>query len=76
MKIIPQWRRAWRYFSVQAQALALAGIGTWQVLPDEWRAAVPSSVLLGLAMGCLALGIVGRLIAQPGADTSPPKGTP
>ena len=70
MKLIRDWRASWRFFSVQAQALTLAGIGAWQVLPDEMRAAVPASVVLGMAMVLLVLGIVGRLIAQPVADTT------
>ena len=65
MKLISNWRSAWRFFSVQAQALALAGIGAWQVLPDDLRALVPVPVAVGLAMALLVLGIVGRLIAQP-----------
>lgn len=65
MKLIPNWKKAWRFFSIQAQALALAGVGAWQVLPDDLRAAVPVPVALGLAMAVLVLGIVGRLIAQP-----------
>ena len=64
MKLITNWRSAWRFFSVQAQALALAGIGAWQVLPDDLRAAVPGPVAVGASMALLVLGIVGRVIAQ------------
>ncbi len=70
MKLIPDWRKAWRFFSVQAQALTLAGIGAWQVLPDDLKGAVPVPVAVALAMGLLVLGIVGRLIAQPEKDST------
>lgn len=64
-RLIPNWRRAWRMLSVQAQAAALAVIGGWQALPDDMRAAVPQSAVYGLAMGLLVAGIIGRLIDQP-----------
>ena len=65
MKLIPNWRKAWRMFSVQAQALAVAVIGAWQVIPDDIRAVVPSWASGGLLALLLALGIAGRLIDQP-----------
>ena len=65
MKIIPNWRDALRMYSIQAQALNFAIIGAWQALPDDLQDALPGSVVLGVAMGLLVLGIVGRLIQQP-----------
>lgn len=64
-KLIPNWRRAWRMASIQAQATALAVLGGWQALPDEMRAVVPAWAVLTLAMVLLVAGIVGRLIDQP-----------
>ena len=65
MKLISNWKQALRMFSVQAQSLNLVGIAAWTALPDDMRAMIPPSVVLGLAMVLLVLGIVGRLIAQP-----------
>ena len=65
MRLIPNWRRAWRMFSVQAQGIALAILGGWQMLPNSARDAVPTWIVLSLAMAVIALGIVGRLIEQP-----------
>ena len=64
-RLIPNWRRAWRMASVQAQAIALAVLGGWQAMPDELRAVVPTWAVLGVAMLLLVAGIVGRLIDQP-----------
>lgn len=64
-RLIPNWRRAWRMLSVQAQAAALAVIGGWQALPDDMRAAVPQWAVFALAMALLVAGIAGRLIDQP-----------
>ena len=65
MKLIPNWRKAWRMFSVQAQAAAIAAIAGWQALPNDLRVLVPQQVAIGLALVLLVLGIVGRLIDQP-----------
>lgn len=76
MQLIPNWRSALRMFSVQAQAVNLAGIGAWLALPREMQAAVPESVVFGLAMLLMALGIVGRLVAQPGIEDKTLGGRP
>ena len=64
-RLIPQWKRAWRMFSVQAQALAVAVLGGWQALPDDLRATIPPWAVVTLATVLLLAGIVGRLIDQP-----------
>ena len=68
MQLIPNWKKALHMFSVQAQGLNLVGIAAWMALPDDMRAVVPPTVVLGLAMVLLVLGIVGRLIVQPGVS--------
>lgn len=72
MKLIPEARRAWRMFSVQAQALALALIGSWQAMPQALQDKIPPSAVLAVAMVLLVAGIVGRLIHQPKVQ-EPPK---
>lgn len=65
MTLIPNWRQAWRMFSVQAQAIALAILGAWQVLPEDLKAQLPHNLVYWLAMGLMVLGIIGRLVHQP-----------
>lgn len=65
--LVPDWRAAWKWFSVQASAL----IVIWAALPTDVQVAVVS--LLGVqpasVAGVLALlAIVGRLIAQGKSD--------
>lgn len=64
-RLIPNWRSAWRMFSVQAQALALAILGAWQVMPEDLKAAIPPGAVFWCAMALMAAGIVGRLVDQP-----------
>ena len=66
MKIIPEWKRAWRMLSVQIGALAVL----WVALPATTQAAVLD--LLGIDAkslpGIVGVAVIlGRLIAQPGA---------
>lgn len=65
MKLIPEARRAWRMFSVQANTLALSVLGAWQAMPEDLKAMLPPSLAYWCAMGLMVLGIVGRLIQQP-----------
>lgn len=64
-RLIPNWRKAWRMLSIQAQTAALAVIGAWQAVPDDMRTVVPPWAVLSLAMALLVAGIIGRLIDQP-----------
>lgn len=64
MKLIPNWRKAWRMASVQISAAIVA----WVALPPDVQAAAVG--LLGVAPdkvpGVLALlGIVARIVSQP-----------
>ena len=65
MRLIPNWRRAWRMFSVQAQATATAILGGWAALPEKWQDQMPAWVPVTLACVVLVFGIVGRLVEQP-----------
>lgn len=64
MKLVTEWRRAWRWFSVQAMALAAALQGAWVALPDDMRARLPGGVVAAATMLLLLLGIGGRLVKQ------------
>lgn len=66
MKLIPEWRRAWRYLTVQIGALAVL----WVALPAGTQAAILRVLRIDEAdlPGVLgALVIVARLVAQPRA---------
>jgi len=68
MKMIPNARSAWRFFSVQAMTLQGAAAGAWLAVPDDMRAAVPSEWLAIGALAITALGIIGRLVDQGGGE--------
>ena len=64
MKLIPDWRAAWRYYSTQALALQGAIAASWLAVPDDWRAAVPAEWLAVAALALTAFGVAGRFIDQ------------
>jgi hypothetical protein len=65
MKLIPNWRKAWRMFSVQSMAISQAALLTWVSLPDRFQNEVPIKFVIVFAAVMLFLGTVGRLVAQP-----------
>ena len=64
MKLIPEWRKAWRMVSVQAMTLAATIQGEWVALPPDLISQVPPGVVRGVTLALLGLGIVGRLVKQ------------
>jgi hypothetical protein len=64
MKLIPNWRQAWRMFSVHAMTLAGAMQAAWVAMPPDLKSRVPDGLVDGLTVAILALGIVGRLVDQ------------
>jgi hypothetical protein len=64
MKLVPDWKDAWRWFSVWAMSLSTAAPAAWLAVPEDMREAVPAE---WLAVGAVTLGIaglIGRLVAQ------------
>lgn len=68
MKLIPNWRRAWRMLSVQAMTAAGVLQIAWETQPDAIRAVVPASWVPWITVGVLCFGIAGRLVHQPKAQ--------
>lgn len=64
LKLVDDYRQAWKWFSVQAIALLSVLPSVWLSLPEEWRDAVPDGWKIA---GCLlvgAAGIYGRIVDQ------------
>jgi hypothetical protein len=66
VKLIPNWRRAWRMASVQFAAVAVA----WGSLPTETQTSILSAIGMPAERVPAVLGLLilaGRLIDQPKA---------
>lgn len=64
MRLVTNWKRAWRWISVQAMVLAGALQGAWMFVPDDLRASIPPGVVQGFTIVLLTLGVIGRLVDQ------------
>ena len=63
-RLIPEWRRAWRMFSVQSMVVSQAVLGTWVAMPAKLQAEIDPQTVVIVAMAALVFGIVGRLVDQ------------
>jgi len=70
VKLVPEWKRCLRMFSVQAMILAGAVQGAWASLPDEMKATVSDDWLRYGTIALMVLGVIGRLVAQSSVDES------
>jgi hypothetical protein len=64
MKFVDDARDAWKWFSVQANALNAAMLAAWLVLPADLKASIPPEWVGYAAVFLLALGTFGRLVDQ------------
>ncbi len=64
MQIVENWRSAWRWYSVNCPAMAVALLSTWTALPAEMQATFTPDELKVSAISLIVLGIGGRFIDQ------------
>lgn len=64
VKLVEDWRSAWKWFSVQAMGFSVVLLGAWEVLPSDLKATLPEDLVRLLAIGLLSLGIAGRVVDQ------------
>ncbi|HBZ4253129.1 hypothetical protein [Raoultella planticola] len=64
MKLVDDWKSAWRWFSMHA--LVLAGIipTVWAELPTDLKTAIPPGAMGTITAVIAACGVVGRLVSQ------------
>ncbi len=60
MKLVDNWKSAWRWFSVQAIALA----AIWETIPLEAKAVLEPSTQSWITLGLLVAAGIGRMIDQ------------
>lgn len=64
MKLVDDWKSAWRWFSMHA--LVLAGIipTVWAELPPDLKASIPPGMMGAITAVIAACGVIGRLVNQ------------
>ena len=64
MRLVPDYRDAWRWFSVQAFAILAALPLVWLNLPPDIKAFIPPKYGVYIAAAIALGGLVGRLVDQ------------
>ena len=64
MKLVDDWKKCWKWFSVHA--LIIAGIlpTVWLELPSDLKASIPPGTMSTITAVIAACGVIGRLVSQ------------
>jgi hypothetical protein len=62
--LVPEWRKAHRFLSVQIAALNVSLLAGWAALPDAFKDRIPHHVVTVLGVFCLGAGVFGTLTNQ------------
>lgn len=72
IKLVEDWRKAWKWFSVNAMVAAAAIQGAWLQIPEDMKAHIPETLVSGATIALLVLGVAGRIVKQGGEDDKQP----
>jgi hypothetical protein len=64
MKLVDDWRKAWKWVSMWAMSFGLAVQGAWEFMPADLRTGLSDTHVRWVAMTLLVVGIAGRLVKQ------------
>ena len=64
MKLVQDWREAWKWFSVQALVTIAALPMIWSALPADTKALVPNGWEPWIFFALAIAGVIGRLVDQ------------
>lgn len=64
MKLVENWKDAWRWYSMQAMVASGAILGAWEVMPPDLKGALPDWIGTAAAATTLFLGAFGRIVKQ------------
>lgn len=64
MKLIDNWKEGWTWLSVHTLVILAAIPIIWGQIPEQWKAALPSSSLVWITAAVAVCGIVARLFKE------------
>lgn len=68
LRLVDDWKSAWRWFSMHCMGLAVVVQGAWEFMPADLKGQLSDDWVRGIAAVLLVLGILGRLIKQGDKD--------
>jgi len=63
--LIDDWKRSWKWLSMQAMVLSIAIQSIWLGMPDEIKSNMSKKLVNIVTISILVLGAIGRLVKQP-----------
>ena len=75
MKLIDNWKKSWKLWSVQLNILSIIIITiltdlpshiipSWALLPEEFKSQLDKDIVAGISIGLIILNILARLVSQ------------
>jgi hypothetical protein len=64
MRLVPDWREAWKWFSMQFAALIIALPVAWMAVPEEVKAYLPDKWKPWIMVALGVCVFLGRIIDQ------------
>jgi protein-S-isoprenylcysteine O-methyltransferase Ste14 len=64
MKLVADWRKALKWFSIQIPAANAAFLLAWAALPEKFQNSLPPSWVVCISVVLLVAGMFGRLVQQ------------
>ena len=69
-RMVPGWKRSYKWLSMRMMAVAASLQVTWMTLPDDMKSSLPSEWVSGATAFLLVAGMAGRMVSQPSADVA------
>lgn len=61
MKLIEDWKQAWKWASVRCMSAGLAIQGAWMFIPEDMKDSLPKSLVSVVTITLLFLGVAARI---------------
>ncbi len=68
MRLIDDWKVAWKYASVWCNTIGMAISGAYGALYEQLKETLPPQYMAGITAAVFVLGIIGRLVSQTPKD--------
>lgn len=64
MKLITNWRKAWKFLSVQLMVLGSAMSSAYATMYEQMKSTIDPKMMAMITAGVFIAGIVGRVVSQ------------
>ena len=69
-ELVRNYKKAWKWFSVQAMIASAAIQLTWSSMPEDLKQSISPKTAQVASISLLVLGVVGRMVKQKDDDSN------